>query len=217
MVSPSPPPAVSELAFPGAESSDAPQRALDPNETENETLESHQVIELQEFSERKAWIEEKIKVSLHRSSLPSLSSHCISQFLEQLPPIQVFFVAIDVVRTSAGPVHGLPSRQQLQDWLAEHDRIEKETEIFDSGELKKLRQFTKGMHLAFPLIPLTDTLQLPPNAIFPRRTPISSNLLSQPFTSLTSSFTSSVIDQKTSTFLASDSVGKSTAPLLGQI
>jgi len=149
---------------------------------------------------------------LHPVSLFSLHL----QFLEQLPPIQVF-IGMDAVRTSADPVPGLPSREQLQDWLAEHDRIEKETEIFDSGELKKLRKFTKGMHLAISLFPLADTLQLPPNAISPRRTPISSNLLSQPFTSLTSSFTSSEIDQKTSTFLASDSVGKSTAPQLGQI
>ncbi|KAH0839723.1 hypothetical protein J3R83DRAFT_661 [Lanmaoa asiatica] len=122
MASPSPPPAVPELAFTGVESNDTPQRALD---TEKETLESHEVIELQEFSERKAWIEEKIK------------------FLEQLPPIQVF-VGIDAVRTSADSVPGLPSREQLQDWLAEHDRIEKETEIFDSGELKKHRKFTKA-------------------------------------------------------------------------
>ncbi|KAF8559075.1 hypothetical protein OG21DRAFT_1503528 [Imleria badia] len=118
MASLSPSPAVS---LTGAESTEA---SLDPNDTEKETLESHQVIELQAFSERKAWIEEKIK------------------FLEQLPPIQVF-VGLDAVRTSADSVPGLPSREQLQDWLAEHDRIEKETEIFDSGELKKLRKFTK--------------------------------------------------------------------------
>ncbi|KAG2740218.1 hypothetical protein P692DRAFT_20881083 [Suillus brevipes Sb2] len=29
-----------------------------------------------------------------------------------------------------------------QEWLAEHDRIEKETEKFDSGELKTLRALT---------------------------------------------------------------------------
>lgn len=154
----------------------------------------------------------RLPPQLHPIPLFSL----LSQFLEQLPPIQVF-VGIDAVRTSADSVPGLPSRQQLRDWLSEHDRIEKETEIFDSGELKKLRQFTKGMYLAFPLFPLTDSLQLPPNAISPRRTPISSNLLLQPFANLTSSFTFSVIVQKTSTFLASDSVGKSTAPLLGLI
>ena len=28
--------------------------------------------------------------------------------------------------------------------VAEHDTIDKETEIFDKGELKKLRQLTKG-------------------------------------------------------------------------
>jgi hypothetical protein len=33
------------------------------NDTEEQALESHEVIELQTFSERKAWIEEKIKVS----------------------------------------------------------------------------------------------------------------------------------------------------------
>lgn len=78
MTSPSPPPAVSQLAFTGTESSDAPQRALDHNDKEKETLESHEVIELQAFSERKAWIEGKIKVSLHGSSIPSLSSHSVS-------------------------------------------------------------------------------------------------------------------------------------------
>ncbi|THH00398.1 hypothetical protein EW026_g2127 [Hermanssonia centrifuga] len=92
---------------------------------EEEALEWHEVIELQAFSERKAWIEEKIK------------------FLEKLPPIQVF-VGLDAVRTSAEEVPGLPSREQLQQWLAEHDKIEKETEGFDSGELKKLKKFTKA-------------------------------------------------------------------------
>ena len=28
--------------------------------------------------------------------------------------------------------------------VLEHDTIEKETEVFDTGELKKLRQLTKG-------------------------------------------------------------------------
>jgi len=37
-----------------------------PVEREDQSLESHEVIELQTFSERKAWIEEKIRVgSLH--------------------------------------------------------------------------------------------------------------------------------------------------------
>lgn len=130
------------------EPSDAPQRALDSNDKEKETLESHEVIELQAFSERKAWIEEKINVCFHGSSIPCLSSHSFFQFLEQLSPIQVF-AGIDPVHTSANSASGLPSREQLQEWLAEHDKIEKETEIFDSGELKKLRKFTKGMNQAF--------------------------------------------------------------------
>jgi hypothetical protein len=54
-------------------------------------------------------------------------------------------VGIDAIRSSAESIPGLPARKQLQEWLAEHDRIEKETEIFDSGELKKLRNITKGM------------------------------------------------------------------------
>ncbi|KAI6004062.1 hypothetical protein EDD15DRAFT_2385150 [Pisolithus albus] len=112
-------------AFNGSEVSDALSGdACNPHVSE-ESLESHEVIELQTFSERKAWIEEKIK------------------FLESLPPVEVF-VGIDAVRSSAEVIPGLPTRQQVKEWLAEHDRIEKETEIFDSGELKKLRKFTKA-------------------------------------------------------------------------
>ncbi|KIJ19988.1 hypothetical protein PAXINDRAFT_166167 [Paxillus involutus ATCC 200175] len=126
MASGTPPPAVSGHAFTGAVLKDTHQEDThDPQNTQEETLESHEVIELQAFSERKAWIEEKIT------------------FLEQLPPIEVF-VGSDALRTSAESIPGLPTREQLQGWLAEHDRIEKETEIFDSGELKKLRMFTKA-------------------------------------------------------------------------
>ncbi|KAJ3511546.1 hypothetical protein NLJ89_g4030 [Agrocybe chaxingu] len=108
------------------------QPPSDPSESsegspagEEQALESHEVIELQTFSERKAWIEEKIK------------------FLEALPPIEVF-VGLDAIRVSAEEVPGLPSRAELQQMVAEHDAIEKETEIFDTGELKKLRQLTKA-------------------------------------------------------------------------
>ncbi|EMD41096.1 hypothetical protein CERSUDRAFT_111672 [Gelatoporia subvermispora B] len=95
------------------------------HDNDEEALEWHEVIELQTFSERKAWIEEKIK------------------FLEQLPPVEVF-VGLDAIRASAAEVPGLPSQTELEAWLAEYDRIEKETEIFDSGELKKLKKFTKA-------------------------------------------------------------------------
>ncbi|KAF8211424.1 hypothetical protein K438DRAFT_41193 [Mycena galopus ATCC 62051] len=90
-----------------------------------ERLDWKEVIELQTFSDRKAWIEEKIK------------------FLEQMPPIEVF-VGMEAIRASAEEVPGLPTRQQLQQWLVEHDTIEKETEIFDSGELKTIKKFTKA-------------------------------------------------------------------------
>ena len=60
-----------------------------------------------------------------------------------MPPIEVF-VGLDAVRASAEQVPGLPTREELRQWIAEHDAIEKETEIFDKGELKKLRQLTKG-------------------------------------------------------------------------
>ncbi|ESK97436.1 growth arrest-specific 2-like [Moniliophthora roreri MCA 2997] len=90
-----------------------------------ETLESHEVIELQMFSERKAWIEEKIRL------------------LEKMPPVEVF-VGLEAIKASAEQVPGLPTRAELQDWIAEHDIIEKETEIFDKGELKKLRNFTRA-------------------------------------------------------------------------
>ncbi|KAH7887982.1 hypothetical protein F5I97DRAFT_1864642 [Phlebopus sp. FC_14] len=120
------PPAALEQAFTGSDPLNAnPDEVQDPQNSEKEALESHEVIELQAFSERKAWIEEKIK------------------FLKRLPPVEVF-TGIDVLRTSAESIPGLPTREQLQEWLAEHDKIEKETEIFDSGELKKLRKFTKA-------------------------------------------------------------------------
>ncbi|KAK7470919.1 hypothetical protein VKT23_002335 [Stygiomarasmius scandens] len=94
-------------------------------EGQEEALESHEVIELQTFSERKAWIQDKIKL------------------LEKMPPIEVF-VGLEAIKSSAEDVPGLPTRAELQNWLEEHDAIEKESEIFDTGELKKLRKFTRA-------------------------------------------------------------------------
>ena len=62
-----------------------------------------------------------------------------------MSPIEVF-VGLDAIRQSAEAVPGLPTRAELQKWIAEHDAIEKETEVFDTGELTKLRQLTKGEH-----------------------------------------------------------------------
>lgn len=60
-----------------------------------------------------------------------------------MPPIELF-AGIDSIRSSEEVAPGLPTRAELQQWLVEHDKIEKETEIFDSGELKKFKKFTKG-------------------------------------------------------------------------
>ncbi|KAI0306919.1 hypothetical protein B0F90DRAFT_1683521 [Multifurca ochricompacta] len=90
-----------------------------------QALESHEVMELQAFSERKDWILEKIKL------LESLSS---------IEP----FADLDAVHASTAAISGLPTRSQLELWLIEHDKIEKETELFDSGELKKFKKFTKA-------------------------------------------------------------------------
>lgn len=38
----------------------------------------------------------------------------------------------------------LATRAQLDTWFDEHDKIEKETEVFDAGDLKKLKAVTKG-------------------------------------------------------------------------
>jgi hypothetical protein len=63
-----------------------------------------------------------------------------------MPPIPIF-VGLDAIRSSAEEIPGLPTRAELQQFLDEHDKIDKETEIFDSGDLKKLKAFTKGMSI----------------------------------------------------------------------
>lgn len=64
--------------------------------------------------------------------------------LEKMPPIEVF-VGLDTLRAGSDAISkSLPTRAKLQEWLIEHDRIEKETEIFDAGEFRKLKTFTKG-------------------------------------------------------------------------
>ncbi|KAK7061475.1 growth arrest-specific 2-like protein [Favolaschia claudopus] len=103
----------------------APTEPSPPPPEPEEQLDWKEVIELQTFSDRKTWIEEKTK------------------FLEQMPPIEVF-VGMDAIRASAEEVPGLPTRQELKQWLVEHDAIEKETEIFDSGELQTIKKFTKA-------------------------------------------------------------------------
>jgi len=61
-----------------------------------------------------------------------------------MPPIEVF-VGLDTLRSSSETTNSeLPTRAELQAWVVEHDKIEKETEIFDAGEFRKLKKFTKG-------------------------------------------------------------------------
>jgi hypothetical protein len=79
------------------------------------------------------------------------------KLLEGMPPVKVF-AALDAVRASRAAESGLPTRKELEQWLIEHDKIEKETEIFDSGELKKFKQFTKGQCIASSPIPPSSGL-----------------------------------------------------------
>ena len=95
-----------------------------------------------------------------------------------MPPIELF-AGLDAVRTSADVVPGLPTREELKEWLVEHDKIEKETEAFDSGELKKFKQFTKGecqrLQSCHSCLESTLSSQLQPSAISPRRIRTSSS------------------------------------------
>jgi hypothetical protein len=70
-----------------------------------------------------------------------------------MPPIEVF-VGLDTLRSGSETISSeLPTRAELKTWAAEHDKIEKETEIFDAGEFRKLKKFTKGPYFYRPTIP----------------------------------------------------------------
>jgi hypothetical protein len=90
-----------------------------------------------------------------------------------MPPIGLFS-DLDAVRASSPAVSGLPTRKQLEAWLIEHDKIEKETEIFDSGELKKFKTFTMGQYrsmflLPFPSLPQRSGVQRSQSGIYPHK------------------------------------------------
>ncbi|KAF8592354.1 hypothetical protein K439DRAFT_1400097 [Ramaria rubella] len=99
--------------------------ALEQSEHEK-ALETHEVVEINKFTERKEWIEEKIKL------------------LESMPPIEVFASVDAFLSLSEDIPPGLPTRLQLDHWLEEHDRTEKETEIFDAEDMSKLKKLTKA-------------------------------------------------------------------------
>ena len=67
-----------------------------------------------------------------------------------MPPIEVF-VGLNGLRSGSETISSeLPTRAELQAWVVEHDKIEKETEIFDAGEFRKLKKFTKGSSHPLP-------------------------------------------------------------------
>ena len=69
-------------------------------------------------------------------------TYLLIKFLESLPAIEVFAGADDMFISNefSSPV----SQSMLAEWIREHDKIERETEVFDSGDLQKLKRFTKG-------------------------------------------------------------------------
>ena len=95
-----------------------------------------------------------------------------------MPPIELF-ADLDAVCASSPAISGLPTRKQLEVWLIEHDKIEKETEIFDSGELKKFKNFTMGQCRSVFLLPFPfllnerSDLQRSQSGIYPHKTRMS--------------------------------------------
>ncbi|GAA6006481.1 uncharacterized protein JCM10292_003789 [Rhodotorula paludigena] len=76
-----------------------------------------EVLELRLFAEKKEWIEDRI------------------QFLSTLPPIDV---------VSPDPPERSPTtRDELEQWWQEHDRIETEIDAYDMGDLARMRQFAR--------------------------------------------------------------------------
>lgn len=62
-----------------------------------------------------------------------------------MPPIEVFYGVEHILPTNSGePVPGLPTRQEVTAWMAEHEKIEAETEQFDKGDMIRLKKMAKG-------------------------------------------------------------------------
>lgn len=100
-------------------------------------------VEVTAFLERKTWIQDKIKVRTTLTLKDDTSN--IMQFLENMPPIDVFYGVEHILPTNSGePVQGLPTRQEVAAWVAEHDAIEAETEQFDKGDMLRLKQMAKS-------------------------------------------------------------------------
>ncbi|BGO92228.1 hypothetical protein NBRC10512_000960 [Rhodotorula toruloides] len=80
-------------------------------------LAGEEVLELSLFAEKKVWIEEKI------------------QFLSSLPHVEV--------TTPEPPARSPVSNEELEAWWAEHDRIEREIQAYDMGDLVKMRNIAR--------------------------------------------------------------------------
>ncbi|BGP25411.1 growth-arrest-specific protein 2 domain containing protein [Rhodotorula toruloides] len=82
-----------------------------------EELAGEEVLELRLFADKKVWIEEKI------------------QFLSSLPPVEV--------TTPEPPARSPVSHKELDAWWTEHDRIEREIQAYDMGDLTKMRNIAR--------------------------------------------------------------------------
>lgn len=61
-----------------------------------------------------------------------------------MPPIEVF-ASVDLFALIPEKIPpGLPTREELNRWLEEHDKIEKEIVVFDTGDMNRLKKLTKG-------------------------------------------------------------------------
>ena len=49
-----------------------------------------------------------------------------------------------LVHATPTPIPGLPTREQLDEWMKQHDAIEQEAEQFDANDMKRLKKFAKG-------------------------------------------------------------------------
>ncbi|BGP00297.1 hypothetical protein NBRC10513v2_004522 [Rhodotorula toruloides] len=100
-----------------------------------EELAGEEVLELRLFAEKKVWIEDKI------------------QFLSSLPPIEV--------TTPEPPARSPVSHDELEAWWTAHDRIEREIQAYDMGDLTKMRNIARVPLSASFLDKLIDSSAIP--------------------------------------------------------
>ncbi|KZP00049.1 hypothetical protein CALVIDRAFT_320433 [Calocera viscosa TUFC12733] len=99
------------------------QEELDAGTAPAVPLDTLDVVELQAFNDRKAWIIEKTK------------------YLESLTPLEPLRTESDVYvdRTT-----GLPTLDEIRSWVRELRALEKETDQFDKVDLKRLRRTARA-------------------------------------------------------------------------